>query len=159
VATRFDRVIPPGGKGTVTITVDTFRIRGEFRKKAVLWSNDPRQSRSVVYLEGEVIPRISLEPGGYVSLAGVLGRVPLEHLDIINRQEESVRILDITTDVEGRIRWEVDAVEPGYTYRLTVEDTSTMPGEYSGHLYIRTDAPKKPELVVIVNGRIRKKSS
>jgi hypothetical protein len=159
VATRFDRVIPPGGKGTVTITVDNSRIRGEFKKKAVLWSNDPRQSRSVVYLEGEVNPRISLEPGGYVSLAGVLGGVPPEQLDIINRQKEPVRILDITTDLGGRIRWEVDVMEPGYAYRLRVEDASSKPGEYFGHLYIRTDAPKKPELVVILNGRIREKSS
>ena len=132
---------------------------GEFQKKAILWSNDPERLSVALYLEGRVQPRISMEPGGYVSLVGILGSVSPEHLDIINNQKEPMKILGLSTDLEGRIRWEVKVVEPGYAFRLTVEDTSGASGDYSGHLYIQTDNPKKPELVVIVNGRISEKKS
>jgi hypothetical protein len=132
-------------------------VSGEFSKKGIIWSNDPEQLSVALYLEGEVRPRISLEPGGYVSLAGALGSVPPQHLDIINRQGEPVEILGGRTDLEGRIRWEVKVVKPGRAFRLTVEDKSSTPGDYSGHLYIQTTDPKKQELVVIVNGHIRDK--
>lgn len=112
---------------------------------------------TVLILEGEVRPRISLEPGGYVSLVGVVGRVEPEHLDIINHQEKAVKILELSTDLEDNIRWELDVVEAGRTYRLTVQDVSKTSGDYSGHLYIRTDDASKPELVAIINGRIRER--
>jgi hypothetical protein len=39
---RFDRDIPPGGEGTITITLDTKGCRGVNKKSALVYSNDPR---------------------------------------------------------------------------------------------------------------------
>jgi hypothetical protein len=36
-----------------------------------------------------------------------------------------------------------------------VKDISEKAGEYTGHLYVKTDFPQKPEFVIIVNGIIR----
>jgi hypothetical protein len=52
--TRYDRVIPPGGTVTVTLTVDTDRVIGAFRKRAVVWSNDSDRRSMALYLKGEV---------------------------------------------------------------------------------------------------------
>ena len=92
VVTRYDRVIPPGGTGTVTLAVDTSRVIGEFQKRAVVWSNDSEQRSVALYLKGEVTPLISLEPGGYVGLWGVKGQVPVESIEIINNLNNSVNI-------------------------------------------------------------------
>ena len=57
----------------------------------------------------------------------------------------------------GSSFYSLEEVKPGYAYRLEVEDISEKAGEYTGHLYVRTDYPRKPEFVIIVNGYIREK--
>ena len=154
---RFERVIPPGGMGSITLTIDTSKVRGDFRKKAIIWSNDLKRMSVALYLEGKVIPHISLDPGGYLSLWGVKGKVPREHLDMINNHEKPLTITGIDNDLPDHIRWNLKEIRAGYMYRLEVEDISETAGNYTGHLYIRTDNPLKPELTIIVTGDIEAK--
>jgi hypothetical protein len=152
--TRYDRVIPPGGTGQITLGIDTSKVREEFQKKAVVWSNDPQRKSVALYLTGEVKPHISVIPGGYLSLQGVKGRVPAEKLDIINNHTQPFKITRIISDLPDNIIWHLKEIKPGYSYTLKVEDISTKAGQYSGHLVVRTDQPQKPQLVIIVNGYI-----
>jgi hypothetical protein len=157
VATHFDRVIPPGGTGKVTLKIDGNRVIGEFHKKAIVWSNDPIRRSIALYLKGEVRPHISVEPGGYVSLWGTPGQVPPGHLDIINNHKKPIKIIRIDTDRPDRIKWRLRETKPGFVYRLEVEDIPKTAATYTGHLKVRTNNPKKPELTIIVNGDIRAK--
>jgi len=152
--TRYDRVIPPGGTGQITLGVDTSKVIAEFQKKAVVWTNDPQRKSVALFLKGEVKPHISLVPGGYLSLQGVVGRVPAEKLDIINNHEQPFKITSIISDLPNNIIWRLKEIKPGYSYTLKVEDISTKAGQYSGHLVLQTDQLQKPELVIIVNGYI-----
>lgn len=149
--TRYDRVIPPGGTGEITLGIDTKSVRGEFEKKAIVWSNDLPRRSVALYLKGEVKPHISVVPGGYLSLQGVKGRVPKEKLDIINNHKQPFNIIRIISDLPDNIVWHLKKIKPGYSYTLEVEDISTKAGEFSGHLVVQTDLPQKPELVIIVN--------
>jgi hypothetical protein len=154
---RYDRVIPPGGTGNITVTIDSEKVRGDFRKKAIIWSNDLQRMSVALYLEGEVIPHISLDPGGYLSLRGVRGNVPGEHLDMINNHKKPMKIIGVDSDLSDHIIWHLEEMKPGYVYRLMVEDISKKIGDYTGHLYVRTDNPLKPELVIIINGHVSEK--
>ena len=154
---RYDRVIPPGGKGKVTIGIDSSRIRGKFEKKAIVWSNDPDRMSVALYLKGEVKPHISLEPGAYISLVGVKGETPPGHVEIINNHESPVKITGVDNDLPDRVRWRLEEITPGSLYRLEVEDISKKGGDYTAHLTIRTDNPEKPELTLIVRGEITEK--
>ena len=154
---RYDRVIPPGGTGNITITIDSGKVRGDFRKKAIIWSNDLQRMSMALYLEGEVIPHISLDPGGYLSLWGAKGKVPREHLDMINNHKNPMKIIGVESDLRDNIVWQLEEIKPGYVYRLEVEDISEKAGDYMGHLYVRTDNPLKPELVIIINGHVSEK--
>ena len=136
------------------MSIDTSTVQGEFEKKAVIWSDDLPRRSVALYLRGEVKSRISLEPGGYVSLFGFRGQVPEESLEIINNQEKPLKIESIEDDLPGRIQWRLEEIERGYLYRVTVEDISRSAGDYTGHLIIKTDNPHKPALVVIINGLI-----
>lgn len=155
--TRYDRVIPPGGTGTVTLTIDTSTVIGEFQKRAVVWSNDPDRRSIALYLTGVVKPFISLEPGGYVGLWGVRGQVPAEFIEIKNNHKTPIQITGIENELPENVGWRLEEVQPGYSYRLEVKDISEKAGEYMGHLYVRTDYPPKPEFVIIVNGYISDK--
>ena len=154
---RYDRAIPPGGTGNVTLTIDSGKVRGDFRKKAIIWSNDLQRMSVAIYLEGKVIPHISLDPGGYLSLWGVKGKVPREHLHMINNQKNPMKIIGVDSDLKDHIVWHFEEIRPGYIYRLEVLDVSKKPGDYTGHLYVRTDNPLKPELVIIINGHVSEK--
>ena len=155
--TRYDRVIPPGGTGTVTLTIDTSTVIGEFRKRTVVWSNDLDRRSVALYLTGVVKPFISLEPGSYVGLWGVRGQVPAELIEIKNNHKTPIQITGIENELPENVRWRLEEVKPGYSFRLEVEDISEKAGEYTGHLYVRTDYPQNPEFVIIVNGYIRDK--
>jgi hypothetical protein len=153
--TQYDRVIPPGGTGTVTLTIDTSRVIGDFQKRAVVWSNDLERRSIALYLTGFVKPLITLEPGGYVGLWGDKGQVPAEYIDIVNNVERPIKITSIESDIPQKIRWQLKEIRPGYSYQLVVENISKEAGEYSGHLVVKTDLAKKPQFVIIVNGNIR----
>jgi hypothetical protein len=154
---RYDRVIPPGGTGNITVEIDSGRVRGDFRKKAIVWSNDLQRMSVALYLEGEVIPHISLDPGGYLSLRGAKGKVPGEHLDMINNHKNPMKIIGINSELRDHIIWQLEEIKPGYVYRLVVEDVSKKVGDYTGHVYVRTDNSLKPELVIIINGHVSEK--
>ncbi|MBW1703820.1 MAG: hypothetical protein JRJ86_01470 [Deltaproteobacteria bacterium] len=154
---RYDRVIPPGGMGNITVTIDSGKVRGDFRKKAIIRSNDPKRMSVVLYLEGEVIPHISIDPGGYLSLSGVKGKVAREHLDIINNHKNPMKVIGVDSDLRDHIVWHLKEIKPGYVSRLEVEDISKTSGDYTGHLIVRTDRPEKPELVIIINGHVSEK--
>jgi hypothetical protein len=153
----YDRAIPPGGKGEITLQIDTSRIRGEFQKKAIVWSNDPERKSIALFLTGKVKPHIFFDPGGYLSLSGTKGQVPNEHLDIINNHKGPMKITGVDSDLKDRIVWHIVETTPGFVYRLEVEDISKEPGDYTGHLTLRTDNPEKPQLTVIINGNISPK--
>lgn len=152
--TRYDRVVPPGGKGNVTLAVDSTGLLGEFQKEAVVWSDDPVNRSLSLHMAGLIKPHISLDPGGYIALTGKKGQVPREYLRIENNHTSPFKITGIESDLRDRIRWRLRELRPGYAYILEVEDLSKTPGDYTGHLFIRTDNTKKPELVIIVNGRV-----
>jgi uncharacterized protein (DUF2249 family) len=101
-----------------------------------------------------VRPFISLEPGGYVGLWGVKGQVPGESIEIINNHSAPLKITAIENELPQKFKWNLEEVRPGHAYRLKVEDISTEAGEYTGHLVVRTDNPKKSEFVIVVNGYI-----
>ena len=153
--TRYNRVIPPGGTGQITLGIDTSRVRDEFHKKAIVWSNDPIRKSIALYLKGEVKPHIELVPGGYLALEGVRGQVPREKLEIINNHEQPFKIIGIDHDLPDHIKWRLVEIKPGYAYILEVEEISNSAGEFSGHLIVRTDQPLKPEVIIIIKGYIK----
>jgi len=154
--TRYDRVIPPGGKGKIELAIDSRGVRGDFRKRAIVWSNDRERMSIALYLMGVVRPHIILEPGNYLSLQGVRGHVPPGHMEIINNHQRPLRIKGIATDLPDNITWTLKEIESGHKYSLEVEDMSKRAGDYTGHLFVRTDNPKKSELVIVISGQISK---
>ena len=151
---HYDRLIPPGGIGKITLTIDTNSVMGVFRKKAVVWSDDLDRRSVALYLMGEVKPQISIEPDDLVSFTGVKGKIPPKHINIINNTKAPIKITKIDNFLEDHIRWRLKEVKPGYIYRLEVEDISKVGGDYGGHLAVHTDHPKMPELTILIKGQI-----
>jgi hypothetical protein len=155
MAIRYDRVIPPGGRGAITLTLDTRVVRGAFEKGAAVWSDDPERGFVPLYLRGEVKPHVLLEPGAYLSLQGVVGKVGAESLEIKNNREMPLELTGLAHDLAGRIRCRLRVIKTGYVYRLQVEDISNQAGTYTGRVRMRTNLAEKPELVIIISGAVQ----
>jgi hypothetical protein len=151
---RYDRVIPPGGKGTVTIEIDSSRISGWFEKKAIVWSNDQERLSIALYLKGEVKAHVSLEPGSYISLVGPVGETPPAYVEIRNNRKRPLKITGVDNDRPDRLRCRLEEIRAGFVYRLEVKDISGKEGDYTAHVTIKTDNKEKPTLTVIVRGEI-----
>ena len=154
--TRYDRVIPPGGTGQITLEIDTGKEIDEFERQVFVLSNDPQRNRLALHLKGEIKPHISLVPGGFLSLQGAHGQVPVEKLEIINNHKQPFKITGVINNLPDHIKWQLEEINSGYSYTLEVEDISKKPGDYSGRLIVQTDQPQKPELVILVTGYIEK---
>jgi hypothetical protein len=154
---RYDRVIPPGGRGEITLTIDTSRVRGEFEKKAVVWSDDRPGMSMELHLRGQVKPHVSFDPGGYISLWGTKGEAVRGRVEIINEHEAPLKVIGVDNDLPDRVTWRLEEVRPGFVYGLEVEDISEKAGDYTAHLTIRTDNPKKPRLTLTVRAEIKEK--
>jgi hypothetical protein len=69
---RFDRTIPPGGEGKITLEVKTKRYHGNFHKTAEVTTNDPKNPKVTIGMKGTIWTPIHLEPKN-AYLAGTLG--------------------------------------------------------------------------------------
>jgi hypothetical protein len=135
--------------------VDSRAVRGYFQKKTIVWSNDAERMSVALFLDGEVKPYIAVEPGTYVGLWGVTGQTLKEHLDIMGHEGGAFHITDVVNELQDRIVWRIEDIEPGRHYRLEVEAKTEMPGNLRGHLILKTDHPRKPEITIILNGEIK----
>lgn len=145
---RVDRVIPPGGRGEVAVAVNTREVMGPFEKTVTLWTDDPQNQRVRLTLKGVVRPWIALDPGGYLSFWK-----PGEQASVLIESPGPIpfHILALADDLEGRISAFIEVLKPGSGYRLTVTDRSgPKAGNYTGHLVIHTDHPRKPELKILI---------
>ena len=53
-AAHYDRTVPAGGTGKVTLRLDTRGYEGKLKKTATVLSNDPREPRLILTLQGAV---------------------------------------------------------------------------------------------------------
>ena len=53
---QYDRAIPPGGEGKVTLTINLTGLQGPVWKTATLISNDPEKPTVYLNLHGKVRP-------------------------------------------------------------------------------------------------------
>lgn len=49
---RYDRVIPPGGPGEITLSIKPYSVEGQFQKQAKGKINDPKRPEAVLVLQG-----------------------------------------------------------------------------------------------------------
>ena len=93
----FDRTIPPGGEGKITIKVNTRGYSGRLRKTARVYTNDPWHPSESLKIEAFIKTLINLSPR-YVLLQGsrsekITKTVPLQRGGTPNDVAEAVIFL------------------------------------------------------------------
>ena len=84
---RFDRAIPPGGKGNILLKFNSKGYQGVTRKSGVVYSNDPNNLSTTLTITANVKVPISVKPGR-VMLKGFPGDEIAQEVTIEARENK-----------------------------------------------------------------------
>ena len=149
---HFDRAIPPGGEGKITLTVDMSGYNGPVRKDATVMSNDPEKSSFTLTVTGTVKPLFQVRPGSSITFRGTGDQMKDVTLEI-STMSQPFHIQKVESNLEGKVSHQLETVTKGQSYRLKVNNL-LKEGNYSGILKLITDLPKGKSVVIRVSGRI-----
>jgi hypothetical protein len=153
-ATQYDRLIPPGGQGTLTLTIKPFTLRGQFAKRTEVFLNDPDHPKVVFTLKGVSRPLIDIQPGQVIRLRGRPGEEIRHQVRLTSNLPESWEISRYTNSMPQFIDITLHAAEPGRSYVVEVRQKRQEPGNYRGTIELFTTSPKRPRIILRVFGEV-----
>ena len=149
---RFDRTIPPGGEGKVTLELDLKSFQGYVKKSAKVLIDDPGNPPLFLYLEGTVRPLIEVRPEKSIYFQGMAEELTEKTIDLVSTSRP-FHIVKVDDGLEKKAGFKLETVEDGKQYRLKISN-SIPRGTYRGTITLHTDCAEKPELTIWVNGFI-----
>jgi len=151
---RFDRTVPPGGEGKITLEVRTKGFQGKLQKTARVFTNDPKNAHVTIGLKGEVWAPISLHPR-YVRLTGTVGD-NIEGVVHLKAQKKDPLIVKLgSVSIPDKVGVQLKETEKGRSYDLKVENKLQSPGTYIGQVNLTTNYQEKSEIAIRIAGHIR----
>ena len=153
---HFDRVIPPGGEGKITLKVNTRGYQGKIIKSARVYTNDPTKRMAVLTLSAVVKVPIYLS-SRYVYFYGMEGQKQTRVVDIIAKDNKPLELTPEQYTLGKRVSYQLSELEKGRKFRLTFTSEGTAPGSFYGYLRLKTNYKEKPEISIPIRGRILKK--
>lgn len=153
---HFDRVIPPGGEGKITLKVNTKGYQGKIIKSARVYTNDPAKRMTVLSISAFIKVPIYLS-SRYVYFYGMEGQKHVRVVDIIAKQNKPLELTLEQYTLGEKVSYELRELEKGKKFRVTFTNKNTSPGSYYGYLRLKTNYQEKPEITIRIRGRILKK--
>jgi hypothetical protein len=152
---RYDRTIPPGGVGQVTLQVNTSGFQGKVTKSAQVTTNDPKQLNGKIYLSMDVRSHIMVEPGPKILLQGIVGDDIQSVVHIRSAENQPFEITRIETNLRAVIDYELSPKKDSSTYTLKVMSKAAEQESANGFLTLHTNYPQKEVLKLSVYLRVK----
>jgi hypothetical protein len=125
------------------------------KKKATVFSNDPRRPQLLLTVAGSVEPFADIQPGRII-LRGYSGQTLRQELVITPRASYPFTVKEVTAKYGDNIKYKMHEQQTpqGKAFVVVVENTKTSPGKYYDTLFMTTDSPLKPKIPIHVYGTI-----
>jgi hypothetical protein len=156
---RYDRTIPPGGQGEITLTLKPYSVVRQFRKETKIFSNDREHAEFSLVLTGTARPFIEIQPSHIIRLRGAPGDNLQGQVRFTSHLPGPFKITDYRTNIPEKIEVNLKAVEADRVYVLEVKNKSQNSGPYAGLVELNTTSKERPRLIVRVFGEIYLPSS
>jgi hypothetical protein len=151
---KYDKSIPPGGQGDITLTIKPFSVIHQFKKETKVRLNDPDQPRLVLTMTGVAQPFIEIQPSHILRLRGAPGDNLRGQVRFISHLPTPFKIIDYRTNIPDRIEVTLKPEVPDKVYVLEVRNKGQQSGAYAGLIELFTNSEKRPRLIVRVFGEI-----
>ena len=148
----YDRLIPPGGEGKVTLSIKPYSVLRQFKKETTVRVNDPERPEVVLTLQGVAQPFIEIQPSHIIRLRGIVNDEVRGQVRFISHLPSPWQITEYRTNIPDNIEVNLKAVEPGRVYVLEVRNKRHEAGHYAGLVELLTTSTQRPRLIVRVFG-------
>lgn len=147
----FDRAIPPGGEGKITLSIRTKGYEGAHQWNAKVNTNDPRMNVVTLRVKAFVKALIYLSPR-YVNLRGTEGQSITGVIEIRAGLDKPLTLEPGQFDLEGKVKYTIEEIEKGRKFKVRFTNISGSPQPYRGFLKLKTNYPEKPEVTIWIKG-------
>jgi hypothetical protein len=151
---NYDKTIPPGGQGDITLTIKPFSVIHQFKKETKVRLDDPDRPNLVLTLTGLAQPFIEIQPSHIVRLRGAPGDDIRGQVRFISHLPTPFQITQFHTNIPDKIDVTLKPEVPGKVYVLEVRNKGQQSGAYVGLIQLTTNSEKRPRLIVRVFGEI-----
>jgi hypothetical protein len=135
-ASRWDKVTPPGQKGSVTLILDTSGINGAFRKTAAVATNDPAKPVVTLVMTGDTVGRIVIDQGRRIDLKGCLGQTIETTATLSDPKGRPLLITKVENPMKDYLKVSLDPQPGGKSYKLHLSAKASEPVEFAGPLFL-----------------------
>ncbi len=149
-----DRLIPPGGQGTISATFDTGQFLGEKKRTVVVHTNDPEQAATTLTLQGEIRVEVAAEPPQLYVGRLTYGKAVSRRVEIIS--DADVELTQVSnTHPSVRVRTEPLQRDghQGKILIVTVAEDAPL-GRLNDQITVTTTSPKRPSVLIPVFGSV-----
>ena len=146
----YDRDIPPGGQGQISLTIKPYTVLRDFLKKATVKLNDPARPELELTLKGYVQPIIEIQPSHIIRLRGAVNDDLRGEVRFISHLPQPWEIIRYVNSMPGVIEVNLKAEKPGKIYVLEVKNIRREAGHYGGTIELMTSSKERPRLLVRV---------
>ena len=151
---RFDRTIPPGGEGKITLQVKTAKYQGKIARGAKVYSNDQSGKPETISISVFVRVSIRVSPSA-VNFMGAAGDSITKTVTIRAGLTKPLSIEPTAFDLDKKVKYKLEPIQEGKSYRVVF---TTVPGSaatYRGFLKLKTNYSDKPVITIPIRGKFK----
>ena len=152
---EYPKILFPGQKGVIKISIDTNGFGGrEFSKVILVSTNEPNNPILKLMISGQISLFADITPKSLI-LKGLVGEKVEAAAVITPYKEYPFTITGIEIEDKLKEMVSVDIHRKGETFILTAKNKIKSAGQYLGKLILKTDSSIKPEIKIFVRGTIQ----
>jgi hypothetical protein len=151
---KYDKTIPPGSEGGLTLTIKPFSVIHQFKKETKVRLNDPDRPMLVLTMTGVATPFIEIQPSHIVRLRGASGDDLRGQVRFTSHLPTPFKITEYRTNIPDKIEVALKPEVPDKVYVLEVRPKGQVSGPFAGVIELFTNSKERPRLIVRVFGEI-----
>lgn len=148
----YDKAIPPGGEGKITLKVHTKGYQGKIYKSAKVNTNDPKQNIIRLGIKAFVNVPIFISPG-HVYLQAAEGQKASRKIEIRAGLDRPLTLQPEQFNLKEKVTYRIHEIEKGRKFSILFTTIPGPPGNYSGFLKLRTNYPEETVVTIQIRGR------
>lgn len=157
---KFDKVIPPGQEGRITLNVVGAKVHGSFSKSATVHSNDPENPRITLTLAGTEKAYVEVSPPNRMYLQGQYGEEVNKTLVLRSNEEDlDFQVTGVSSNIDDKITYRYEEGESDGEYKVYIYKNPRLPTVNTfGTLFVQTNSENSPQkdiqIQVVTKGAI-----
>jgi hypothetical protein len=148
----FDRSIPPGGEGNITLSLRTKNYEGLLIKTAQVHTNDPSMRVITLSLRAAVAAPITVSPP-YASFYGFMGEIFSLPVEVKAGLDKPLFLEPGKSNLQDKVTYTIEELEKGRRFRILFTNVPGPAETFRGYLNLQTNYVEKPLINIRVISR------